>query len=132
MQYSGTNPSLQLWQWYNADPNTHMRTRSDGTTLSIIALTSRRFSKTKPKYNIQQSKYKYMYITDNYGIFQPHSSNSMIYTKYLIVWYRTNLLHLAIVSLELTRAAHRCFKDMTICRDDRTNVRWPNAYVKYQ
>ena len=37
MRYSGTNVSLQLWQWYNADPNTHMRIRSDVTTLSIIA-----------------------------------------------------------------------------------------------
>ena len=37
MRHSGTNLSLQLWQWYNADPNTHMRIRSDVTTLSIIA-----------------------------------------------------------------------------------------------
>ena len=74
-----------------------------------------------------------MYITDNYGIFQPHSSNLMIYTNNLIYFSAIHiLLHLAIVPLELTRAAHRCFKDMTICRDDRTNVRWPNAYIKYQ
>ena len=33
-------------KWYNADPNMHMCIRSDVTTLSIIALTSRRFSKT--------------------------------------------------------------------------------------
>ena len=37
MRHSGTNLSLQLWQWYNADPNTHMRIRSDVTTSSIIA-----------------------------------------------------------------------------------------------
>ena len=74
-----------------------------------------------------------MYITDNYGIFQPHSSNPMIYTNNLIDFSVIHiLLHFAIVPLELTRAAHLCFKDMTICRDDRTNVRWPNANVKYQ
>ena len=37
MRHSETNLPLQLWQWYNADPNTHMRIRSDVTTLSTIA-----------------------------------------------------------------------------------------------
>ena len=50
----------------------------------------------------QQSKYKYMYITDNYGIFQPHSSYSMIKTNDIIVKCDTILLNLAIVPFELT------------------------------
>ena len=37
MRHSETNLSLQFWQWYNEDPNTHMRIRSDVTTLSTIA-----------------------------------------------------------------------------------------------
>ena len=37
MRHSETNLPLQLWQWYNVDPNTHMRIRSDVTTLSTIA-----------------------------------------------------------------------------------------------
>ena len=37
MRHSETKLPLQLWQWYNADPNTHMRIRSDVTTLSTIA-----------------------------------------------------------------------------------------------
>ena len=44
-----------------------------------------------------------MYITDNYGIFQPHSSNSMILTNDIIVFSVIHiLLHLAIVPFELT------------------------------
>ena len=64
-------------EWYNAVPSTHMRKVWRHNIVDDCS-----FSKTKPTYNIQQSKYTYIYITDNYRKSKPHPYlNQRVYTN---------------------------------------------------